>query len=417
MPPFRIFCGGLCLLLALIFLVANTAILGRYGYKSGLDQFEAIIHMLVAGSVPMALALMPFFLAATWRPGYWVEKPRLFRRGTRQKWVRGRPNPMVVVGFLLYGVFIAFNFMGAIGSIAHQKSQVVDDREGHKSDATRWKEARKRKVEELDQLVRTRNTRFKQNRPSSAIQAEIDGAKVHAFWSQTSGCEAGKATQKQHARYCGSVAGWKQELSLAEQIERLQQDVDDLDRKLASPEARIASADPQGEVIAGYLNFLSKDAAWKPEHVRYAQPLVWFALLELSCMFLFAMALRFFRVSHVELRDESPRREPMPISLPAPVLIAEPSAISGTLGTASPELQAAVYQRFWSDCTRRMEGAKESVTSLYAAYRAYCARPDNAVAPFAFPEFVARAGELPTSTVAGTTFVVGVVIAEPMGSV
>ena len=421
MPLFRIFCGGLCMLLALIFLVANTALLGRYGFRSGADEFESIFNMVVAGSVPTALAMMPFFLALTWRPGRFVDRIARFSGKPKRKWQRGRPNGMVLIGILLYGVFIAFNFMGAIGSIAHQRSEFVDRREGSKSDAERWREARQRKMAELAQLKASRVARYKNERASSTVKADLDGARVHAFWSQTKGCEDGKGLSKGHSRFCGAVFGWRGELGAAELIEKLQAEVDELDRKLETPGARIASTDPQGEVLAAYTNFLTRSDSWTAAHVRVVQPLIWFSLLELSCMFLFAMSLLFFRVSPASMRiDEPAPALLLPVPPPTPPEPAQErpmAAILGALRGEDPELQAAVYARFWADCTRPMPGHKETATAVYAAYRAYCARPENNVVPYAFAEFARRAGEMPTSTIGSTTWLVGILLSEPMGAV
>lgn len=417
MSWFRIICGLVCLALSLVFLVANTAILGRFGWRSGTDEFESIVNTAVAGSVPLALAMMPFFLMVTWTPGHFAQV-----RG-KAKWRRGRPNPMVLVGFALYMVFVSFNFMGAIGSIALQKHEYVDKREGSIDDTKRMRESRARKVAEL--------SRIKADRPAAAIAADIDGARIHRFWVATSECT--DATSKSHSKFCGSVAGWKQELGSASAAERLRQEIDELDRRLGAPSAHIASADPQSETLAKYATLLFQQKI-TPDIVRTFQPLIWFALLELSCMFMFYMSLKFFRLNHADLRDDAiqvvpvtRQLPPRPATLhattvitPAPGGPSEPqTGVSGSLSGEDAELQAAVYARFWADCTRRMPAGREQATAVYAAYRNYCAQPHNAVLPYAFGDFERRAtGHVErTSTIGGCTFWMGFTLSEQMGMV
>lgn len=422
---FRKLCGAMCLLLAAVFLIANILILARYGWRAGADEYESTINAGVAGSVPIALALMPFFLAATWRPGHWG----LSRRG-KKRWRIGRPNGMVVVGFALYLVFIAFNFMGAIGSIALQKTEYVDKREGVIDDAKRWREVRARKAAELSALDAAR--------PVSTVQADIEGAKVHRFWRSTDGCKEGQGLSRTQSKFCGSVFGWRAELGRSEAAEKLRGEIEELDRKLSSPAAHIASADPQGETLARYASLMLARPVTAGE-VRIVQPLVWFALLELSCMFMVYMGLTFFRFRHADLRDPVPEfvmppthrlASPRPYVPPPPA--ARPANDTGANGGAIPgeiivhatltpedaELQAATYERFWADCMRRVPAGSVASTAAYSAYRSYCHRPENRSEPFGFGEFVRRAAPYVehVSTIGGVTFFAGLVLAEPMGA-
>jgi hypothetical protein len=418
MRVFRVLLGSIFMLLALIFLVANTAILGRYGWKSGTDEFEATVNMIVAGSVPLALALMPFALMVSWIKGRYVE-----HRG-KTRWKRGRPSGMVLVGFALYGVFVAFNFMGAIGSIALQKTEFVDRREGTIDEIGRLRETRARKVAELEKLSGA------VARPSAAVQADLAGAKIHRFWSQTSECS--EARSRGHSRFCGQVAGWKREASNAEQAEHLRGEIDAIDKRLNAPGAKIASADPQSETLAYYVGEMTGRSV-SAKQVRMAQPLVWFLLLELACMVMLAIGCKFFRISHDVFADFHepalpPGRQLPPAgkahklqaaTLPSDGRWVAPEAIVITGAVEDPELQAAVYSRFWSDCTRRLPASQVAATAAYGAYRAYAGRPENNVIPYPFAEFVRRCGDhvAHQSTIGGTLFFSGVALAEPMGGV
>ena len=389
-----------------MFLVANTIILARYGLKSGTDDTEQLVNAAVAGSVPIALAMMPFFIMATWTPGAWREL-----RG-RRRWRRGRPNPVVLVGFLLYAVFITFNFMGAVGALATQKTASVDRREGAMDDARRMREARTRKAEEL--------ARLRTDRPTATVEADIQGAQIHRFWSATGACR--EATSKAHSRFCSSVASWKAELGTSREAERLRAEIDDLDRRLSAPAAATTSADPESETIATYASLVMRRPVG-PHQVRLVKPLVWFTMLEATSMFFLWLTLTFFRVGAHQLHLDA---EPIPIGRRIPAhmptasaLMSEPVALPGALQIEGEDadLQAAVLERFWADCTRPQPSSRVPLTELQVVYRAYCER--RRVLPYRTDEFTRRAGDHWGSAIATTgpvTWVMGIVLAEPMGS-
>lgn len=419
MSAFRIVCGSATGLAAAGFLAANTVILSRYGWRVGEDETEKLINAIVAGQVPVVLALMPFILAITWRPGHWRDT-----RNGRPKWVRGRPSPIAILGLLLWSVFVVFNFMGAIGSIASQKHDYVDRREGIKDDAKRWKEARTDKAKQLAQI--------KEDRPPDKIQAEIDSMKLHRFWRATDGCRENEVKSRDHQKFCRDFKLQSGAISTATLSTKLRADIEDLDRRLESREAHIGSADPQSDTLASYASMLSGrsvDAAM----VRTVQPLVWFLLLELSCMFLLYAALKFFGMQHTDLYDHA---EPAPVhqrSLPRPRSVAGmmrasdaaeavetiPLVSSGTIAVSDPALQRAIYDRFWAECIRPLPGGKETLLNIYATYRAYCSRPSNRSEPYPYNDFARLLPERfrDGSEVNGVLWVLGLVLADPMEAV
>jgi hypothetical protein len=411
MNAFRYALGGVCGLLSAIFLVANTLILARYGVRSGTDEFESIINAAVAGSVPLALAMMPFFIATTWRAGHHVRVKRWFRDEWRMKWRRGRPNPIVLVGFVLYFVFVMFNFMGAVGSIALQKTEYVDRREGNIDEAKRMREARARKADEL--------ARISVDRPPTAVAADLDGAKIHRFWQATNGCT--DARTRGHSKFCGSVAGWKRELGLAEQAEKLRAELDELDRQLSSEKAHTTSADPQSETLAKYASLMMAREV-SPATVRLAVPLVWFTLLECACMFFLWLTLTFFRLGHAQLIDTPASAAaghiPAPsYSSPQPLLTAEVIPVAPVEPGVDRELQEAAFRRFWAESTRPMRGHRSTALDMHAAYRAFAARAG--AEPYGLADFTARAhGHVDGSIqIGGVTWLMGRVMAEQMGAV
>lgn len=418
MSGFRIACGAVCGIAATGFLMANTIILGRYGYRVGEDDSERIINAGVAGLVPVVLALMPFIVAITWKPGRWIERGH----GRPAKWKRGRPSPIALIGFLLWGVFVFFNFMGAIGSIAYQRNEFSDKREGAIDDSKRQREARERATAELAKL--------KTDRPAATVRADLDATRLHKFWKTTNECAENEVTNKQQRNFCAEIGKLKGEFAQAERAEKLRDEIAELDRNLSSPNAKIASADPQSETLAAYANVLMRSKSVTAQNVRVFQPLVWFSLLELSCMFLGYTTLKFFRFSHTDLFDDEPAHV-VPVSRhlpppPPPKPPREPSevrallnalepatlrTVDGKVGGEDPVMQRAVFDAFWAECVRHNAIGKTMEQEVFLHYRAYSSQ--RSTAPYDLQTFQRQMPQIQTTKIGQITYYIGLVLCDP----
>src|SRR5678809_112293 len=107
---FGVAIGGVLVAIGAMFAVIDSVILFKGWGNYGLDWADKLSYGLSAGSIPYVVAIYPFV--------WWV------------MWLRGRWRavfPLAVAG-LVYAVLIAYSLIGAMGSIATQRSQVIADK-------------------------------------------------------------------------------------------------------------------------------------------------------------------------------------------------------------------------------------------------------------------------------------------------
>ena len=110
---FRTVIGIACAMVAVAFLAINSGILARGAAKWGFDAWEKLSYGIVAATVPWVIAIMPFLIVYSWRPG------RRF----------GRPSIATLVGCCIWLAFVTYNLVGAAGSVAAVRDEVLSYRE------------------------------------------------------------------------------------------------------------------------------------------------------------------------------------------------------------------------------------------------------------------------------------------------
>jgi hypothetical protein len=409
---FRHVVGWMYALIAIIFLSVNSYVLGSFGYKFAHDQIAKYGFALVAGSVPWAMAPHLHVMAAKTRMlRMMTGKPTIWRRVTTL-W---RSFIGMIPFIIIYVLFVGYNVLGGTGATAFQRQELNDERKHAADDNTRTEQRRKALQDQLNGIPK--------HRPKDAIQPLLEATKLHRFWIRTNECT--DVTAKQSRDFCAEVLGLRAEMANADKADKLLTELKGLDDKLSDSKAPTTAEDPQ-------IAFLADFTGAKPRDVFFVLLLSTPLILEVGALLFGKQALELLNVHLVMEPAETvippthhlpPPRSPRPTRLQATSIItpspdgAPPAAIHGSLAGEDHELQVAVYERFWADCTRRMPGGKEPVTAVYAAYRGYCAAPQNGVMPLPFADFARRAGDHVerTSTIGTTTWLCGFVMSEPMG--
>lgn len=134
-------------------------------------------------------------------------------------WWEAKPGSMIAwSGVWLFG--FCFALYMALGSAANFQAQ----REGVQKAAFRTQtsaadmlksaKAKRDRIEaELSLMSVTVNGEKRPPRTAEAAQADLDNALSHKFWRSTSGCTETKGPQTRE--FCGNIAAWKAEKSLA----------------------------------------------------------------------------------------------------------------------------------------------------------------------------------------------------------
>lgn len=387
---FRVICAVVCAVIAFVFLSINTLMLGRFGFKQGADEIEQWAQAIIAGTIPWALALLPFILLSTWVPGHWHTD----RRG-RTKWRRGRPGLATVGACALYAVLVGVNFVGGIGVMATARQHVAGKAHDAAGEEVRLNESRGRLSKELDGIGK--------HRPADEVAALISRQQQHQFWRATGNCKD-QLSSRAHTRYCAEYDVLQAELARARKGTEIRQQLTLVDAQLANPiRTEMIAADAQNIVLARNLGM-------DVQRVRDLLPLMWPVLLELGSMLMAYFSLKLFRISHRSLVDvpvshyTPPARqltaEPSQIRRVLEVLPNPPTGTRGSLDGEDPVRQRAAYDAFWSLRMRRTESGQVAEGVIYEHYQTFCAQ--RSVAPFDLPTFRKYSSErVPHTTMIG----------------
>jgi hypothetical protein len=363
-PPlgaFRVVCASVCAIIAVVFLSINTVLLARFGYKLGTDEIEQWSQAIIAGTIPWALALLPFILLSTWVPGHYHQN----RRG-RTRWRRGRPSFATVSACVLYVVLVAVNFIGGVGVMATARQHVAGKAHDAASEETRLNDARARLNKELDGIGK--------HRPADEVAALLSRQQQHAFWRATSQCSQDAVSTRAHTRYCADYDLLKAELARAKQGTEVRQQLTALDQQLSSPiRAQIVADDAQTQVLARNLRI-------SEQSVRDVLPLMWPLLLELGSLLMAYFALKLFRIDHSTLVDPPSASSYVPVARQLAAEAIPLRAETVSVGTRSsltgddPVSQRATFDAFWGTRLRWVDHGQVPESQIYSHYQTFCAQ-------------------------------------------
>jgi hypothetical protein len=308
---------------------------------------------------------------------------------------------------IIYILFVGYNVLGGTGATAFQRAEINDERKHAASDVARTEARRKALQAQLDGIPK--------HRPKAAVEPLIEKTKLHPFWRNTSEC-TDQITNKGRRNFCAEIETLKAELASAAKADTLLDELKGLDDKLSQNHGPTTAEDPQGA-------FLSDMTGMRPDHILFILLLATPLILEAGALYWGKQALELLNVHlemqphHTQVQAYALPGQPIPLTPAALPTAATATAIDGHLSGEDAELQAAVYERFWADCCRPMAGGMLAAVTAHDAYVSYCRKRENFTSPLTFRDFMQRASTRVsnTSTVQGTMYLVGYVLAEPMG--
>lgn len=389
--------GWLYAIVAVIFLVANSVILGMFGYKFGHGEWGKLLFAVVAGSVPWALAPHLHVMAA---------KRRTF--GKRQ-WFRGILGTIPFI--VIYVLFVAYNVLGGTGATAFARTEAADDRKHMIGETKRLEDQRTALKGQLDAISK--------HRPADAVEAFLNKTKLHPFWKATDECRS-EITNKSRRNYCAEIDTLIAEKASAIEAKALLAKIADIDVKLGDSKRSVSQSDPQVE-------FLRSMTGLTDEQVMMILLLATPLILEAGALYWGKQALELLGVHiHIETveavipparRLAPPDRMRMAMAAAGvePIQLL-PDEQRGKLPEADPSLQRAIYERFWAEMTRPVPNGREGAIAVYRAYQSFCDHPSNRCPPVDFATFARMSGErgIETLELAGVVWWLGFLVTDPM---
>lgn len=222
---FGVAIGSVLLGIGAMFAVVDSVILFKGWGNYGLDWADKLSYGLSAGSIPYVVAIYPFV--------WWV------------MWLRGRWRavfPLLVAG-VVYVVLIAYSLIGAMGSIATQRQQVIAE----KSAAHDSRDAL------VDQRNRYRNELgwIQAHRPPAQVEADIARQKIDRRWEWTEGCrDIRNGSQR---TYCTTLQSLQGELAAARKSEEIHKRIADLSNQIDHRAPVSEKADPMAATLTLFL--------------------------------------------------------------------------------------------------------------------------------------------------------------------
>jgi hypothetical protein len=320
--------GSFCAGAAVVFLAINSGILARGAAKWGYEPWERLSYGAVAATVPWVIAIMPVLLALSWRPG------RRF----------GRPSIATLAGCIIWLAFVTYNVVGAAGSVAAVRDDVITNREHAANTQEADSEARRRLLDEYGQIPR--------HRPPGAVAPLLAAQKAMPTWDQTEKCT--DIRRGRETKFCSAVTALEAELASGKRAEELQQQLTVIDERLATAPPASRKVDPQARIIATFTG-------WNEAAITDKLPIATPVILELGSMTLLGFAAMLFGFRHRDLAQE----------LPLPRL--GPRANLG-YAPATPNItrQRELAEWFFRECTRPVPSGSLPEDAWYQHYRDVC---------------------------------------------
>ncbi len=358
---FRNLAAAFCGSAAILFLTINSIILARGAGRWAVSSWDAFSYMLIAGTVPWIIALMPFLFAVTWKRGRRMGRPTLWS--------------LVMLGVWL--IFVGYNVLGAGGAVNFTRTDVLATR---KHDASRAAET----AQERARLVALRDAIPSTTRPAALLRPLLEAEQAKPAWEWTERCREPRTGSQR--KFCGAYAALASELGAAEELDRLTAQIAALDRQ--------ATGTGLVDVVDPAAAFWTYWTGAQVETVQAVIPLATPIVLEIGSMvFLsFALLLAGFRGHRDVLFNEVPRS----IAHPAEQGEAAAGQTGATLTPALPPPFRDPVSRgrelaawFFSECTRPVLSGGLPEDRWYALYAEQCERSNDK--PIPLEEFRALA--------------------------
>lgn len=338
--------GAFCALAGMVFLAINSNILARGAARWALSDWDKLSYGAVAATVPWVIAIMPFLIVASLKPG---------RR-------MGRPSLWTIVGCGIWLAFAAYNLLGAGGAISLTRSDVVSSR---KHDASAQSSAADRRAK----LAQQRDAIPSSTRPAELIKPLVAAQKASPWWGYTESCREPSNTRER--KFCGELSKLESELGAALMLA-------DLTKQIEALDGRFEQSGPVAEIIDPQARFIATVTGLREQQVQDWLPLATPIVLELGSMTLLGFAFMLFGLNHRELLGKSDAMQDVAhyaVGVPAPPTTSHFAPVPNV----TRQQQLAVW--FFGQCVRPVAEGSLPESVWYQHYKEVCARSNDVPMP------------------------------------
>jgi hypothetical protein len=337
--------------------------------------------------VPWVIGLSPFLFSLTWRKGRWLGL--------------GRPTFATLVALAVWALFVVYNFVGAMGSIASVRGQVIADRKGAADQIEALKYQRNRLKDQLGWI--------QQRRPAGQVAALIEAEKIKPYWESTDQCTDIRGPA--HRRFCTGLSALRGELEAARKWDELVAKIETLNKQIEDHQPVAEKADPTAAILTSLFGLDERSTS---ERLPIATPIV----LEIGSMTLLYFAFVLLGLNHTDLITRGVRAGSSTAGQPGEGEVAPPPPPARTgeaqVGTAlagqpsPPSRFTLTHQRelaedFFRRCVRPAPDGQLTEADWYRHYCGVCERSGDVPLPVeSFRRFAQR--YVTVKEIGGTTY-------------
>ena len=339
---------------AAVLLLVSAAMNWRFGYTLGKSEFESQLYGGASAAADCFKALLPFFIFAA---------------------LRNRSYSQALGGALLFAVCFSYSLSSSLGFAALNRADITGLRVLKVETHADLRADLERSREELKALPA--------HRPVGTVNGEIEAFKQNGRWLSSAGCA--DATAAKSMTYCEGFFKLKAELAIAEQADKLEAKISQLNARVSELDSAAAAkaTDPQSQMLASLTGRST-------EEIQLGLTLLIALLVELGASLGFYTAFSYWRIFDVKgLPAPEPVRAPVPAFAPAPMLQALPGSSDPDLKAAQPKTDVELY---FEERVGRENGSSVTALALYDDYCQWCEA--KAKQPLGLPIFTRRFSDL-----------------------
>ncbi|HEX7074281.1 MAG TPA: hypothetical protein VF226_09595 [Hyphomicrobiaceae bacterium] len=337
--------GVIGVLAAGVLLAVSAAMNWRFGYQLGKTEFDGLIYGSASAAADCLKALVPFFFFAAIRNRMWSQ---------------------AAASALVWVVVTAYSLTSALGHAALNRMDTTGQRA---IEAQSYQDLRANLDRAKEQL-----SWVPQHRPAAVVQSDIDTAKNSREWQWTDGCT--KVTGPKGRKFCGDYNGLLAELASAEQAEKLEARIAEIQAQLGTVDsgAVMAEADPQAAVLTKLAGIF--DPSLTVEDVQTALTIFIALLLEVGSGFGMYIAFSQWRL-YDRTAPAAPVIRPAAQADPAPVASVEVVDNAPVVANDNRSVSKLVppetdVQRFFKERVVRKANSSVTPPELYEDYLDWC---------------------------------------------
>jgi hypothetical protein len=340
---------------AAVLLVVSAAMNWRFGYTLGKSDFESQLYGAASAAADCFKALLPFFIFAA---------------------LRNRSYSQALGGAMLFCVCFSYSLTSSLGFAALNRADTTGSRALRMEHHQDWRQELDRQREALKVIPA--------HRPVGSVAGEIDAYKQNQRWVASEECA--NATIVQSMAYCEHYFKLKAEKAAAEQADKIETRIGELETKLGAidPHAAANTIDPQ----VGALKGLTGRSA---EEIQLSLTVLIALLVELGASLGFYTAFSYWRIFDVK---GLPPQQPGRAMVPAPAFV--PSIRLAAFQDCDYELQPAEpktdVEVYFDERVGKEPGSSVTALALYDDYCQWCEAREKQ--PLGLPIFTRKFSDL-----------------------